>query len=110
MDTALAVRGGQAGCRERAHYQQLTSSESVKGKANPAPSHASSCEPNKRPLACQGRPGESQPRSGISAESAAGLVHGPAPLHHQDAPLVEGKLEGGRERERGGGGRVATIF
>ena len=78
-------------------HQQLTSSGSVKGKATPAPSHASSCEPNIHPLACRGRPGESQPRSGISAESAVGLAHGPAPLHLQDALSVEGRLEGGRE-------------
>ena len=82
-------------------HQQLTSSASVKGKATLAPSHASSYEPNRRPLACQGRPGESQQHSGISAESAVGLVRGPAPLHLQDVPSVEGKLEGGREgRER----------
>ena len=80
-------------------HQQLTSSASVKGKATLAPSHASSCEPNRRPLVCRGGPGESQQRSGISAESAVGLVRGPAPLHLQDALSVEGKLEGGRERE-----------
>ena len=98
VNIALASADGQTGCRETLQYQQLTSLRSEKGRANPALSHANSYAPNKCPLAYQGRVEENQQRSGISAESAVVLVHGPAPLHRRDAPLGEGKLKEGRER------------